>query len=178
MAKNDNAHALRFYDCLTRLDEEAAIDFAGEHPLSKSADYRKKFDWARAQCEFLEGRFSPEAIADIRAGCHCEAGAAMAARMRGYLAKAGDMAEFARIFNEKEKSVKLEAVEGGLLFIYPECYCACVKRVPEPISRTWCLCTLGHVRGLFSQVLGREPEVELLETVKSGGERCVVKVII
>lgn len=176
MAKNDNAHALRFYDSLAKLDEEAAIEFAEKHPLSKSADIRKKFDWARVQCGFLEERFSPEDIAEIRAGCHCEAGAAMAARMRGYLAKAGDMAEFAGLFNAKEKYVTLEAVEGGLLFIYPECYCACVKRVPEPISRTWCLCTLGHVRGLMAQVLGREPEVELLETIKSGGERCVVKV--
>ena len=96
----------------------------------------------------------------------------------GYLAKAGDLAEFAGIFNQKEKSVRLESAEDGLLFIYPECYCACVKRVPEPVPRTWCLCTLGHVRSLFSQVLGREPEVELLETVKSGGERCVIKVII
>ena len=178
MAKNDNAHALRFYESLARADEEAAIEFAAEHPLSKSADYRKKFDWAMAQCDFLERRFSPEDIADIRARCHCEAGSAMAARMRGYLAKAGDMAEFAGLFNAKEKYVTLEAVEGGLLFIYPECCCSCVKRVDGPVSKTWCLCTLGHVRSLFGQVLGREPEAELLETVKSGGSRCVIKVII
>lgn len=178
MARNDNAHAVRFYESLSRLDEGAAMEFAEKHPLSKSADIGKKFAWAREQCEFLEGRFSPGDIADIRARCHCEAGSAMAARMRGYLAKAGDMAEFAGIFNRKEKSVRLESAEDGLLFIYPECCCACVKRVPEQISRTWCLCTLGHVRSLFSQVLGREPEVELLETVKSGGERCVIKVMI
>lgn len=178
MAKNDNTHALRFYESLARLDEKAAVEFAAEHPLSKSADYKKKFAWAKAQCEFLEGRFTPEETADIRAGCHCEAGAALAARMRGYLAKAGDMAEFADIFNAREKYVTLAAAEGGLLFIYPECYCSCVKRTPEPISRTWCLCTLGHIRGLMAQVLGREPEVELLETIKSGSERCVVKVII
>lgn len=178
MAKNDNAHALRLYESMAGVDEEAAIEFAQLHPLSKSADYRKKFAWAKAQCDFLEGRFSPEEVAGIRAGCHCEAGAALAARMGGYLEKAGDMAAFAAIFNAKEKYVTLEAVDGGLLFIYPECYCACVKRVPEPISRTWCLCTLGHVRGLMARVLGREPRVELLETIKSGGERCVVKVII
>lgn len=178
MAKNDNAHAVRLYESLSRLDESAAIEFAQRHPLSKSADYKKKFAWAKAQCEFLEERFSPEETADIRAGCHCEAGSALAARMRGYLSKAADLSEFARVFNEKEKYVTLEAEEDGLLFIYPECYCACVKRTPEPISRTWCLCTLGHIRGLMSQVLGREPQVELLETIKSGGERCIVKVYI
>ncbi len=176
MAKNDNTHAIKFYESLSKLDENAAEEFANEHPLSKSADYKKKFAWAKAQCEFLEERFSPEDAAAVRARCHCEAGSAMARRMRGYLEKAADLSEFARVFNEREKYVTLDVVEGGLLFIYPECYCACVKRTPEPISRTWCLCTLGHIRGLMSQVLGREPEVELLETIKSGGERCVVKV--
>ena len=64
---------------------------------------------------------------------------------------------------------------GGLLLVYPECYCACVKRVEEPISKTWCLCTLGHVKGLFYQVLDREVEAELVETIKTGGARCAVK---
>ncbi len=176
MAKNDNAHARRFYESLALLDRDAAVEFAEKHPLSKSATMEKKFAWAKAQCGFLEGRFSLEDIGDIRARCHCEAGAALAARMRGYLAQAADLAAFARLFNEKEKYVSLEATEGGLLVIYPVCYCSCIKRVEEHISRTWCLCTLGHVRGLFGQVLGREPRVELLETIKSGGQRCVVKV--
>ncbi len=176
MAKNDNSHAVRFYESLAKLEEEAAVEFAEKHPLSKSADIAKKFAWAKAQCAFLEERFPPEDMAEVRARCHCEAGAAMARRMRGYLEKSADLSEFARMFNQREKYVSLEAVEDGLLFIYPECYCSCVKRVPEPISRTWCLCTLGHIRGLMSQVLDREPQVELLETIKSGGERCVVKV--
>ncbi len=176
MPKNDNAHALRFYDSLAQLDEEAAIRFAQEHPLSKSADYRKKFLWAKEQCRFLEENLSPDDIEAVRARCHCEAGAALARRMRGYLESSASLEEFAALFNEKEKYVTLEAVPGGVRLIYPECYCACVKRVEEPISRTWCLCTLGHVRGLFRQVLGHEAEVELLETIKTGGARCVVEV--
>lgn len=178
MAKNDNAHALRFYESLSALDEEAALEFAREHPLSKSADYQKKFAWARAQCEFLEERFSPEKATAVRAGCHCETGSALAGRMQKYLADTEDLEAFAALFNEKEKYFVLEAVPGGLRLIYPECCCACVKRVPEPISRTWCLCTLGHVKNLFHQVLGREIEAELLETVKTGGERCVIQIIL
>lgn len=176
MPKNDNAHALRFYNSLAQLDEPTAVEFAQRHPLSKSADIEKKFAWAQAQCAFLEERFSPEEVETVRARCNCETGAALAKRMRGYWAKSGSLAEFAALFNQREKYVTLEAVEDGLLLIYPECYCSCVKRVAEPISKTWCLCTLGHVGGLFRQVLDREVEVRLLETVKSGGERCVVKV--
>ena len=60
MAKSDNAHALRFYESLSQLSEEAAIAFAEEHPLSKSADYEKKFRWAREPC-------GPDAIARLGA---------------------------------------------------------------------------------------------------------------
>lgn len=178
MPKNDNTHAVRFFHSLAQLDEGAASEFAREHPLSKSADYQKKFAWAKAQCGFLEERFSPEEIKAVRARCHCEAGSALARRMRGYLESTESLAEFAAMFNGREKYVALEAVEDGLLLLYPECYCSCVKRVEEPVSKTWCLCTLGHVEGLFRQVLGREVEVQLLETIKSGGEKCIVKVIL
>ena len=175
MAKNDNTHALRFYNSLAQLDGEAASRFAQEHPLSKSANYEKKFRWAKEQCRFLEENFSPEDIEAVRARCHCEAGAALARRMRGYWEAADSLEAFAASFNEKEKYVSLEAVPGGLVLVYPECYCACVKRVEEPISKTWCLCTLGHVKGLFYQVLDREVEAELVETIKTGGARCAVK---
>ena len=135
MAKNDNTYALRFYNSLAQLDGEAASRFAQEHPLSKSANYEKKFRWAKEQCRFLEENFSPEDIEAVRARCHCEAGAALARRMRGYWEAADSLEAFAASFNEKEKYVSLEAVPGGLLLVYPECYCACVKRVEEPISK-------------------------------------------
>lgn len=176
MAKNDNAHAIRLYNSLCQVDREAAERFAGEHPLSKSADFQKKFRWAQAQCRFLEENLSPEDVAAVRSGCCCQAGSALAGRMRKYLADTESLEEFAALFNEKEKYVTLKAVPGGLWLIYPQCYCACVKRAEENISKTWCLCTLGHVRGLFRQVLGREVEAELLESIKTGGGRCVIKV--
>ncbi len=48
MAKNDNPHALRFISSMEKhnLGEEA-IKFSQEHPLSKSADIEKKFEWAQ-----------------------------------------------------------------------------------------------------------------------------------
>ncbi len=178
MPKNDNAHAQRFYASLSQLDQEAAIQFAGEHALSKSADFQKKFRWAREQCAFLEKRFSEDEITLIRGRCHCEAGKSLAERMRGYWSSSKNMEEFASLHNQKESYAQLEAVEDGLLLIYPQCYCACVKRVAEPISRTWCLCTLGYAKDLFSQVFGKDVEAQLLESVKTGGQRCVVKVTI
>lgn len=176
--KNDNAHAIRFYNSLARLDEPAALEFAERHPLPKSADHEKKFAWAQEQCAFLEERFGPEQVLDVRERCHCEAGKSLAARMKRYLEKTQDMAEFAELHNQKETYGRLEAVEDGLLLIYPQCYCACVKRVDAPISRTWCLCTLGNAKALFEAVFGKPVKALLLESVKTGGSRCVIKVTV
>ena len=89
MAKNDNTYALRFYNSLAQLDGEAASRFAQEHPLSKSANYEKKFRWAKEQCRFLEENFSPEDIEAVRARCHCEAGGGFGPRGGGGWGGAG-----------------------------------------------------------------------------------------
>lgn len=178
MPKNDNAHALRLYTALADFDRAAADCFARERPLSKSADYWKKFQWAKDQCAFLEERFSPEDVAAIRARCSCEDGAGKIARFRKYWEKSQDIPGFCALHNQKESYGSLEPCEGGLLLIYPQCYCSCVKRVDEPISRSWCLCTLGNARAIFSGVFGRPVGAQLVETVKSGGARCVIKITI
>lgn len=65
---------------------------------------------------------------------------------------------------------------GSLYLIYPQCYCSCVKRVDKPISKVWCYCTLGYTKRMFEHILERKTKVELLESVKSGGSRCLIQV--
>ena len=75
----------------------------------------------------------------IRQGCICNDGRSTASKMLQYISKTDGIAEFVRMFNEKESFAKLEYIsDNKLLFCYPECYCACVKRVNEPLSETWC----------------------------------------
>ncbi len=48
MAKNDNPQALRFLDSMAKHGEkDAGEKFSEEYPLAKSADFSKKFKWAR-----------------------------------------------------------------------------------------------------------------------------------
>lgn len=176
MPNNDNAHAIRLYNALLALGGGgAAEELAETYPLSKSADVQKKYNWVRNVCRYLEDHYGEESIIAIRSRCHCEDGTAAANRMRSYLKQTGgDLEEFARLHNWKEKGPKIEVTRGGLLYIYPECYCSCVKRVDGPVPKTWCYCTLGHAKKLFSQVFGPRVEAELWETIKSGGKRCVI----
>lgn len=44
------------------------------------------------------------------------------------------------------------------------------------VSRTWCYCTLGNAEGIFKEVFKKEIKVTLLESIKTGGDRCVIEV--
>lgn len=176
MPGNDNAHAIRLYNALLALGGAgAAGEIAQRWPLSKSADYQKQYMWAKTVCGYLEEHFKEKSITEIRVRCYCEDGVAAANRMRGYLRQvSGDLNGFAQMHNWREKGPKIEVIKGGLLYIYPICGCSCVKQASGPLSKTWCYCTLGRAKKLFSQVFGPKVEVELWETIKSGGKRCVI----
>lgn len=52
------------------------------------------------------------------------------------------------------------------------CLCPLVEDGPPELSPTYCRCSVGYVREMFSWYLGYEPEVDLLESLRSGGKRC------
>lgn len=178
MAKNDNAHSLRLVESLRRhAGEETAAECEVLHPLSKSADFQKKFEWAKDVCGYLEQRFDADKTAVIRRDCRCNDGKSNAAKLLKYLNKSESTAEFVKAFNRAETFARLEYIsERKLHFCYPECYCSCVKRVPEQLSQTWCLCTLGNAEGIFREVFGEDARVRLLDSIKQGGAECVIEV--
>lgn len=178
MAKNDNAHALRLAESLEKnIGKQAAVDFSEKYPLSKSADIKKKFAWANHVCEYLEQNYDKAAILNIRKDCRCNDGKSIAGKLRKYLCQADNIEEFVKRFNQAESFASLEYIsEHKILFCYPECYCACVKRVPEKLPQTWCLCTLGNAEGIFRTLFEKDVCVRLLQSIKSGAEKCVIEV--
>ena len=178
MPANDNAHALRLMKSLEELDgEQAAQEIENRFPLSKSANVEKKFEWAANICQYLEEHYDQEKVVEIRKQCRCNDGKSNARTLLKYLKQAKSIKEFVRLFNEHESFATLEYIsENALLFCYPQCYCACVKRVPKVLSKTWCYCTLGNAEGLFQEVFQKDVQVSLLESIKSGADRCVIEV--
>ena len=66
MAKNDNPHALRLLQSMEKQNmADEANKFAKEHPLSKSANIEKKFEWAQKACEFLNESFDDDTVEAI-----------------------------------------------------------------------------------------------------------------
>ncbi len=178
MAANDNAHSVRMVESLRNYDgEKAAQEFEVLFPLSKSADVGKKFRWAECVCRYLEEHYDADAIIAIRKNCRCNDGKSIANKLLKYLKQSDKIEDFVRLFNERESFASLEYLsEHKLRFIYPQCYCACVKRDPRQLSKAWCYCTLGNAEGIFQEVFQKEVKVDLLESIKTGGNRCVIEV--
>ncbi len=178
MARNDNPQAVCLIDSLRqKVGAEDAKEFDKTHALSKSADIKKKFGWAKDVCTYLEAHYEEETIVKVRKECRCNDGKSIANKLLKYLHKAGSIRQFVDDFNRQETFAFLEyQTENRIVFCYPECYCACVKRVPEELSRTWCYCTLGNAEGIFKRVFGEGARVSLLESIKTGADRCAIEV--
>lgn len=178
MAKNDNAHSVRLRGSLEKhIGCDTAREFEVNYPLSKSADIEKKYKWAKTICSYLEENFDTDTIIKIRKECRCNDGKSIAGKLLKYLNKSDSIQEFVCSFNQKETFASLEYIsEKKIRFCYPECYCACVKRVPEELSKTWCYCTLGNAEGIFSEVFKTDVKVALIESIKTGADKCVIEV--
>lgn len=178
MTKNDNAHSIRLVESLSKnVSYNVAKDFEGKYPLSKSANIEKKYEWAKAACDYLEEKFSTDDIIKIRKECRCNDGKSIANKIVKYLNRAESIEAFVTLFNQNETFASLTYIsDQKMLFCYPECYCACVKRVPQELSKTWCYCTLGNAEGIFREVFKKDVKVTLHESIKTGTDRCVIEV--
>ena len=178
MSKNDNAHSLRLVESLKKNNcSELAERLETEYPLSKSASIEKKFEWAKQACFFLENNLEEEEIITVRKGCICNDGASNAKKLLKYLNKASNTKEFVEAFNKNETFASMEYIaENKLLFCYPECYCGCVKRIPENLTKSWCYCTIGFAESMFRAVFQTDVTVTLTETIKTGATRCAMLV--
>lgn len=179
MAKNDHAHAVRLVESIQKnIGTDAATALEERFPLSKSATLEKKYEWAKNSCTYLEEHYDTETIIKLRKDCRCNDGNSIAAKLSKYLHKAENIKAFVNAINQQETFAAMEYIsDHQLLFCYPQCYCACIKRAAGGVSKTWCYCTLGNAESIFRQVFpGENVKVTLIESIKTGGERCVIKV--
>ena len=177
MPKNDNPHSIRLYGSLCKYaGETAAEKIAHKIPLSKSADFEKKFAWAESICADLEAEFDNETVKTIRMDCACGPEMGKINALRKVFLTAEGLEDFAERANKLKQGFTVKYEDGALFLIYPTCYCSCVKRVDKPISKTWCYCTLGYTKRMFENILDRPVDVELMESVKTGGRECRIKI--
>lgn len=177
MPKTDNPHSVRLYESIAKhTDEQTAERIAHRIPLSKSADINKKFTWAQNICTHLQNEFDDATVKKIRMDCACGPETGKTNNLKRLYQSSTDLDDFTEKANKLNQGFEIQRRGNDLLMIYPQCYCSCVKRINEPISIIWCYCTLGYTKRMFSHILDRDVDVELLESVKTGSNRCVILV--
>lgn len=179
MSKNDHAHSLRLIDSIQHTaGSDEANAFAAKFPLSKSAAPEKKHAWAKNVSSYLDAHFDPETVISIRKACKCNDGKSIANKLLKYMNSTDDIRQFVAAFNAKETFARLEYIsDNKILFCYPQCYCACVKRVQGDVPRSWCYCTLGNAQSIFTALFNRnDVKVSLRSSIKTGGDQCVIEV--
>jgi hypothetical protein len=70
------------------------------------------------------------------------------------------------------------AAETGQLSQEGACLCPFIESKPAGLSPTYCLCSVGYVKVMHEMRFGRPVEVELLDSVLKGGQRCKFKITI
>ena len=56
------------------------------------------------------------------------------------------------------------------------CLCPILEDAPKDVSPTYCHCSVGYVKAIFEQGLGKPVKVELTESVLRGGKGCSFEV--
>lgn len=158
-------------------DAAAAEAVACGVPLSPAADDAEKAAWVRHVVDELDRRFPEETIRAIRAGCHCDE-AGRLGEMKEWLGRvyreSEGMEDFVDRMNRLGAGWRME--DGAIYTTFHSCECYMLREVDRLPSNAWCHCTAGYTKNLFEHVFGREVESELVQSVKRGAERCVVRV--
>ncbi len=177
MPKTDNPHSIRLYNSLMKHTDAATSEgIAHKIPLSNSADAEKKFVWAQSICAALELNFDDETIKSIRMDCACGPDAGKINSLKKLYLSCRSIETFAEKATALQQGYKMKYDGQSLYLLYPQCYCSCVKKINQLLSKTWCYCTLGYTKKMFEGILERPIDVELVDSVKMGGEKCIIKI--
>jgi len=64
----------------------------------------------------------------------------------------------------------------GLIIRDGYCMCPLVESGPSGLSPTFCYCSTGYVAEMFRRMTGTPVEVDLVESLKTGGKDCVFRI--
>ena len=154
-------------------DEAASQIVYGEGRCAAAEDNAA---WVKSAMQRLESRFDEPTVKRIRMACQC--GYAMdekLALLRELMAAASNMEEFAA--QDRAKEAGLFCDNGELYLQFNYCPCPMLAEVGRLDSYAWCQCTTGYSTVLFEKAFGCPVDVELLQSIKAGDTRCLMKIV-
>ena len=158
--------------------KECNAETAGEIVYGKdeAAKDEKNADWVKLTMHRLENKFDEATTKQIRMNCQCGYGMDEKLSLLNELkASATSTEEFAG--SDKAKAAGLFCDNGELFLQFLFCPCPMLAEVDKLETKTWCQCTAGYSKVLFEKAFGCAVDVELLKSIKSGDDICLMKII-
>lgn len=133
-------------------------------------------DWVNSTMHRLENTFDKETTKQIRMSCQCGYGMdEKLAFLNELKAGASSMEKF--VDSDKAKAAGLFCKDGILYLQFFFCPCPMLANVEKLETYTWCQCTTGYSKVLFEKAFGCAVDVELLKSIKTGDDICLMKII-
>ena len=132
-------------------------------------------EWVKSAMNRLESKFDLETAKTIRMNCQCGYGMdEKLAIVKELMSDAASIEEFAD--SEKARAAGLFCKDGELFLQFGFCPCPMLAEVERLERNTWCQCTTGYSKVLFEKAFECNADVELLESIKMGDDRCLMKI--
>ena len=134
-------------------------------------------EWVKNTMDRLEYRFNADVVNKIRMNCQC--GYAMDEKLKflnTLISASASLEEFAN--HESARAAGLFTSNGELFLQFDYCPCPILSEVEKLDKNTWCLCTTGYSKVLFEKAFNCQVEVELLNSIKMGDSKCLMKLIL
>lgn len=132
-------------------------------------------NWVKNTMKRLDEAFDAPTVKKIRMNCQCGYGMEeKLAIVKELMAMSSSLEEFGN--HEKAKAAGLSFSNGELFLMFPFCPCPMLADVENLETKTWCQCTTGYSKVLFEKAFGCKVDVELLKSVKTGDDICLMKI--
>jgi predicted hydrocarbon binding protein len=152
-----------------------ASDDTTAHRIVK-ADHEDNPTWVKNTMKRLEDNFDSATLKVIRMNCQCGYGMdEKLALLKELVKSSSSLREFAG--DSRAITAGLSYSDGDLYLQFPFCPCPMLAEVDRLETSTWCQCTTGYSKVIFEKAFGCEVNVELLKSIKTGDEICLMKII-
>ena len=135
-----------------------------------------KADYPDAVTEELVSRFGGQKARQLMQGGHCGKITEMAHRLQKAYRDARSLGDFAKLHNEINPHVTGYVSGRAFYLSYPTCYCPHVRDLDLSMPEVWCGCTVGWVKTVYGFIFAKEINPILMESVKQGNDRCLIRI--
>jgi predicted hydrocarbon binding protein len=146
-------------------EEIRKVVIQGGEDLSAESSRLEVIEWTRQAMERLDSLVDEKTCRSILSACACQYPKANLQEIKAVYAATKDIDRVHAMFQDQFESFLRNTIGVSEEMLV---------EIVEMVSTTYCYCGAGFYKGIWEEILQRPVEVEVLESVLSGGEVCKI----